>query len=1035
MNQPASHEPFLDWDLGGLDDAEAAPRKTLIWSLESAPFRLDPGPGAAGPEPAEPVPELPRPAPVESADPVADFTLHPEMLDDSDPPPACCAAADIPTLTPSELAGDQPRPDPTVVGGRTVDPGRGKPAPADSIPFPRRGDGIGGFRLIGELGRGAFGRVYLAEEAGLGNRAVALKVSRPEGDEPRILARLQHTHIVPIHSVHDDPATGLRLMCMPYFGGANLAQVLEAAGTATAEAGPSSRGVARSLIEALDFVGHPAVTEASLAVGAAPPPPSSTASASGEGRTGLPGSMTAIDPDNDPAQPARRFLRHASSIRAAVWIAARLAEGLEHAHSRGLLHRDLKPSNILIAADGTPMLLDFNLATDAVGPDGASKAMLGGTLPYMAPEHLDAFNPKGTTRPGAVNERSDLYGLGLILFEMIAGRPPFPGVPPGMKLIDAVAVMTEQRSREAPSLRAANPDVPWSLDAIVRRCLEPDPDRRYARAGDLAEDLRRFLDDQPLRFAAEPSLRERAVKWARRNPKLLGATPVALLALVLLGVLGGAAWSLARNLDQVSTRLGFRVFQGQFQECQIRLMTTSGMAGTLDQGIRLAERAIAQAGIEDRGKGRGRSWIDVLDEDERREARRDLTELILLVSRARVAQAAAARNDGVLHAVLEKAVNRLDAAERRDPDPPLALYADRHRYLLALGRADRAARDLKRCDEVPPRTGRDFYMLGTGLLADGKPHLAAEKLDRAIMLDPRRFWSWFALGLCHFEQERFSAAAGDFGTCGALAPQFHEPWLNRGLAFARDGRLDEARVAYGKALEINPNAADALFNRGLAHLELGDPAAIADFRKAMDLGRTDPDVKSGLAEALAHAGRFDEALPLFEDAIRARPGSLELRAIRATALINARPDRAEEEFRHVLGSKPDQPLALLGMARLRKRTDPAGALADADRAIRAGHKGLGAVELRAWLRGRLGMATAADDVSRLEGSTNPNHLYNAACALALLARTDPDPGLKDRAVALLRRAVDLRFPPAQLRTDPDLESLRRCPAFLSLAGP
>ena len=99
--------------------------------------------------------------------------------------------------------------------------------------LPPPGDELAGFRILQELGRGAFARVYLAEEIHLGGRLVAIKVSRPEGEEPQILARLQHTHIVPVHSVCDDPETGLRVLCMPYFGGANLAQVLDAAGAST----------------------------------------------------------------------------------------------------------------------------------------------------------------------------------------------------------------------------------------------------------------------------------------------------------------------------------------------------------------------------------------------------------------------------------------------------------------------------------------------------------------------------------------------------------------------------------------------------------------------------------------------------------------------------------------------------------------------------------------------------------------------------------------------------------------------------------
>ncbi len=115
---------------------------------------------------------------------------------------------------------------------RTVAPSQ--PVRSPAIRFPSRGDVVGGFRVVKELGRGAFARVYLAEQTELAGRAVAIKVAEALGDEPQALAKLQHTHIVPIHSVHDDPATGLRLLCMPYVGGANLAQVLERSGAADA---------------------------------------------------------------------------------------------------------------------------------------------------------------------------------------------------------------------------------------------------------------------------------------------------------------------------------------------------------------------------------------------------------------------------------------------------------------------------------------------------------------------------------------------------------------------------------------------------------------------------------------------------------------------------------------------------------------------------------------------------------------------------------------------------------------------------------
>ena len=166
-------------------------------------------------------------------------------------------------------------------------------------------------------------------------------------------------------------------------------------------------------------------------------------------------------------------------MRAAVWIVARLAEGLDHAHSRGLLHRDLKPANILLAADGTPMLLDFNLAAVSQPPPAEGqigRAMLGGTLPYMAPEHLDAFDPRGTTPADAVDERADIYALGLILFELLTGAHPFPtpAPTPGSAPTDIIRPMIEAR-RQPPSPRARCPQVPWSLDALVNKCLAFDP--------------------------------------------------------------------------------------------------------------------------------------------------------------------------------------------------------------------------------------------------------------------------------------------------------------------------------------------------------------------------------------------------------------------------------------------------------------------------------------------------------------------------------------------------------------------------------
>ena len=966
--------------------------------------------------------------------------------------------------------------------------------------FPQTGDGIAGFRLISELGRGAFGRVFLAEESLLGNRLVALKITKAEGDEPRLLARLQHTHIVPIHSVHDDPHTGLRVMCMPYFGGANLAQVLEAAAAAQ-----RTETQQLSLLRALDIVGLPPPSEAlnsNPTRRRSSSTPSAYANSSnllrcnrlGEpttGPTANPGdrsvpTLTEVNPseinplepagtesgssltskwsllsriprwplsiatahrawprgkeavadDRAPEQPARRFLREANFVRAAAWIIARLAEGLEHAHSHGLMHRDLKPSNILIAADGTPMLLDFNLAADSSAKANESdRTRMGGTLPYMAPEHLDAFHPNGTTPPEAVDERSDLYALGLILFEMIAGRRPFAEPEEHRPVLESIRGMIDERRAGTPSLRSIVSGVPRDLDAVVRKCLHPDPNRRYARVGDFAEDLRRFLDDQPLKYTSEPTSLGRVRKWLRRNPWATGASTVGTVGLALIIGLSGATMSISNHLKNVSARLRLKGFESRFPECQFLLNTVGGPTESLGRGITLAEETLEQAGItldptDNRSVG---GWLDVLPIEEQGEIRRDLAEVILLVARARTFLAERTHSPAEQRHAVEEAIAWLDRAEKIDPTPTLTLFDDRANYLTRIGDTKRAAENRSRRDAISPSTGRDFYLLGTALLAKGEPDRAENALIKAVGLTPQGFWAWFALGLCHYDQKRYTESAGDFAVCTVLSPRFAWPWVNRGLALAQVGRLIEARAAYDRALEADGSMADALANRGLVALELGDAkAAAVDLGQAVSQGRRDVDTQAALGEALGQAGRKAEANRLLDLLIKEHPNAILPRIARGTLRSDTNPTSAEDDFRQILKIDPKQPGALLGLARLRRSNAPREALALALLCLERDPNRVDAIELCAWLRGKLGDPTVVVDVDRLVRNPTANRLYNAACSLSLYHKSHPDPTLADHAVGYLRRAIQSGVAVSVIRKDTDLTSLHSNPAFQEL---
>ena len=823
------------------------------------------------------------------------------------------------------------------------------------------GESLLDFQIVGELGRGTFSRVYLARQTSLSGRLVVLKISSVRLREAERLARLQHTNIVPIYSVHEYQQHSV--LCMPWFGSATLKDVIETLRSSTQ---PKDGGSLLSTVTACDS--KTLLAMASL---------SGNAKAERQGPAGSE-SRTLMSASRSP-------LVGLNLEQSALWIVRQLAEGLQHAHAKGILHRDLKPANVLLTEDGQPMILDFNLAAEAED-SLATDEIAGGTLPYMSPEQIasiDSFR--------GVNVASDVYSLGVILFELLTGHLPF------LKNEGDRKAMIEERWAALIAPRRMVPRLSVDAESVIQKCLAPDPAHRYQTALELSDDLDRHLHHLPFRYAANRSLSERLRKWGRRHPRIASVSGVAVLSIAALLGMGMLWWRGQHQLQIISLRQQYGEFTQQIPQLHAVAYSAAIGDGSRDLAVQNLKSALAPFGVSSSGESDAtlvRFSTAISSEDVLRLSR-EIQELTVFLRRLEgnkdasksVATQSATQNSG--DSGLRKSGSENDSVD--DYLKATQLVFD-HQFAEAMGLLQALS------DRYPDRFPI-LFLRGITERLQGDQEAAESLLTAAIALEPGIAQTWYQRGAGRFLRKKYAEAISDFSRVLEIDPNLDQARVARAMACQAAGRLPEALEDLNVAVQHEFSETRIWFLRSAVHQQLGNQEAAAkDLEEGLRC--TPKDDRSWVARGLARLpNQPDLARADFLEAMKLNPTSHD--AYRNLSMVLSeylkQPDESARVISEALTHHPEDAYLWAGRAVLNARA------------------------------GRRNKAIQ-DALEARKLSSDPLLIYMVACVYSLTSTQSES----DRVEALNSLAESLRQDATLLAvaaSDPDLAAIRPLPQY------
>jgi eukaryotic-like serine/threonine-protein kinase len=716
---------------------------------------------------------------------------------------------------------------------------------------------LGDFRLVREVGRGGMGVVYEAEQLSLGRRvalkvlpfAAALDATRLQRfkNEAQAAAHLQHQHIVPVYGVGSE--RGVHFYAMQFVDGHSLAELIrELRQSAGLEpAGPAAAPTRASCLAGELAAGRwaPARQAAGPGEQTGPYPPAPDAAAPTGGSATPP--AAALSTERSTTGPA--FFRGAATL------GVQAAEALEHAHSLGVVHRDIKPANLLVDARGNLWVTDFGLAHCRSQAGLTLTGDVLGTLRYMSPE-------QALGRRVGVDHRTDVYSLGATLYELLTLEPAFGGQ-------DRQELLRQIAFEEPTPPRRINKAIPAEVETVLLKAMEKNPAERYATARELADDLGRYLRDEPIR-ARRPTPVQRAARWARRHRPLVRAAVVALLAVaVALAFSTWQVWQAKQQSDEAKDRAeaGERRARQEEGRANEEAAKAKAAKADLEATLQLGLRALDKVYVQVAGEGLPR---DPQREQEYQRLLKDALEFYAAFARRNSTEPGVRQKMGHAYVRVAQIQDRLGqrkAAERAGRQA-VALFARlRREFPDAPGYRSDLAESHTTLGDVLENGGRlpaaeEAYRQAVNLhreLVDQSPKVAAYRVGLARSLNN--------LGTLLKNTRRLPPAERAFREARDLAlvlrkeapgvPAYREllgaSLGNLGNLLKNTGRLGEAEEALRRTTELE---------KGLA----GDFPTVPRYR---DLWAAS---LNNLGEVLRLRGRLPEAESAYREALTIKQG-------------------------------------------------------------------------------------------------------------------------------------------------------------------